>query len=200
MARYSGSRTTPFILVIIIVAVVVVAIVSLAKTIFVNKDDQSVPVTDVSREALLSTTAERKVRMTVRGAIVADEVFASYRIEITPSSRSLTTYNSYLERPVDAISFGNNVAAYDEFVHALDKADLAKGEQLEEDKDDTRGICATGRLYEFEIINGDNVIKRLWTSTCKGSPGSLDASVEQLSNLFIEQIPDGEDIINKVNL
>jgi hypothetical protein len=200
MARYGKTRIAPFILVFLIIIVAITAIVALARAIFIDDGSQPTSVADVSREALLSTTPERKVRMTVRGPIVADETFYSYRIEIVPSSRILMTYNGYLERQIDTVHLTNNIPAYDEFVHALDKANLAKGTQLENEKDDTRGICATGRLYDFAIINGDNIIKRLWTSTCKGSSGSLDASVDQLSNLFIEQIPNGNDIINKVDL
>ena len=200
MARYGKSRVAPFILIFIIIAIAIAAIIALARAIFIDDGSQPTSTTDISREALLSTTNDRKVRMTVRGPIVADETFYSYRIEITPSSRNLVTYNGYLERQLDAVNLTNNIPAYDEFVHALDKANLAKGTQLEDSQDDTRGICATGRLYDFAIISGDSVIKRLWTSTCKGSPGSLDASVGQLSNLFIEQIPNGSEIINKIDL
>ena len=98
------------------------------------------------------------------------------------------------------MSLGNNVRAYEEFVHALDKANLALGEQFDEDKDDTRGICATGRVYEYEIYDEDTLVKRLWTSTCKGSPGSLRASAEQLTNLFTAQIPDARAPLSKISL
>lgn len=200
MARYGKSRSAPIILILVIMVVAVAAIISLAKAIFVDNGSNKTTKTDISRQELLSTTNGHKVRMTVRGAIVADETFSSYRIEVTPSSRSLVTYNGYLERQVKAINLDNNVKAYEEFVNALDKADLAEGTPLEDEKDDTKGICATGLLYEFEIINSEGTVKRLWTSTCKGSPGSLDASVDQLSKLFIEQIPDGSTAIKELDV
>ena len=87
-----------------------------------------------------------------------------------------------------------------EFVYALDKANLPLGTQLSEEKDDTRGICATGRIYEYEIIKGEEVVKRLWTSTCKGSPGSLQASADQLTNLFKVQIPDANKVLSKIRI
>ena len=112
----------------------------------------------------------------------------------------MVTYSGYLSNTIDRIRLSNNVSAYDEFVHALDKADLPVGTQFEEDRDDTRGICATGRVYEYEILNGDAVVKRLWTSTCKGSPGSLRASADQLTNLFTAQIPDAREPLGKIKL
>jgi hypothetical protein len=92
------------------------------------------------------------------------------------------------------------VKAYDEFVHALEKAALLRGAPFNENDDDTRGTCAAGRLYEYEIINNNQTVERLWTSTCKGSPGSLNASAEQLTDLFTRQIPDARAPLSKINL
>jgi hypothetical protein len=201
MVNYRTKRILPVILVIVIIIVAIIALVSLARAVFFSGSNApSTEVVDVSRQALLNTTADRSVRMTVRGPIVADEVFQSYQINVTPSSRSLTTYTGYLDSVVDQQNLGNNSAAYEQFVYALDKADLAKGEAFEGEEDDTRGICATGRVYEFDIMNAGSAVKHLWTSTCNGSRGSLDASVEQLTELFTNQIPDASNTIRKVNL
>ncbi len=52
----------------------------------------------------------------------------------------------------------------------------------------------TGKVYEFSLHDETNVVETLWTSTCNGSPGSLKASVTQLSQLFLNQIPNGSNI------
>ena len=203
MARYtSRSRFIPIILIIVIMVIAIVALVSLARAIFFSggQSTQNTAQVDVSRDALLNTADGHKVQMTVRGPIVADENFNSYRITITPSSRSLTTYRGYLGTQIDAMNLGNNVAAYDQFVHALDKADLPVGTAFAKDKDSTLGICATGRVYEYEIMSGNDVVKRLWTSTCKGSPGSLRASADQLTSLFVAQIPYANNALGKIRL
>jgi hypothetical protein len=200
MVNYRTSRILPIILVIVIIIIAIAAIVSLARVVFFSGGPSAPAVTDVSREALLNTSSGRSVSMTVRGPIVADEEFHSYKIEISASSRQLSTFKGYLNTVVDRTNLGNNVAAYEEFVHALDKADLADGTELEGDRNDVRGICATGRVYEFSILDGNSTVKRLWTSTCKGSPGSLDASVNQLTELFVNQIPGSEALIKKVSV
>lgn len=200
MANYRTSRILPIILVIVIIIIAIAALVSLARVVFFSNTSSTPEVVDVSREALLSTTAGRSVSMTVRGPIVADEQFHSYKIDISATSRELNTFTGYLDTVVDRTSLGNTVAAYEEFVHALDKADMADGRELEGERNDTRGICATGRVYEFSIINNGETVKRLWTSTCKGSVGSLDASANQLMELFEKQIPDSQKLINKVKL
>jgi hypothetical protein len=200
MVNYRTSRILPIILVVVIIIIAIAAIVSLARVVFFSGGPSAPAVTDVSREALLNTSSGRSVSMTVRGPIVADEEFHSYKIEISASSRQLSTFKGYLNTVVDRTNLGNNVAAYEEFVHALDKADLADGTELEGDRNDVRGICATGRVYEFSILDGNSTVKRLWTSTCKGSPGSLDASVNQLTELFVNQIPGSEALIKKVSV
>lgn len=200
MARYRTSRIIPIILVIIIAIVAIAALVSVARVIFFSGSGSSPDVVDTSREALLTTSAGHSVTMTVRGPIVADEEFHSYKIDISANDRTLNTYSGYLDSVVDRKALGNNKAAYEEFVHALDKADLPVGDELEGDRNDVRGICATGRVYQFTILDNGEPVKSLWTSTCKGSPGSLDASADQLARLFISQVPDAEELINRVDL
>ena len=200
MARYRNSRIIPIILIVFISVIAIAALVSLARAVFFSGTPQTAEQVDVSREALLSTDADRRVTMTVRGPIVADESFQSYRITVTPNARSLVTYTGYLDRVVDEVRLPNNTAAYEQFVFALDRAELARGEAFTGDRNDVRGICATGRVVEFAIINKEEVVKQLWTSTCRGSVGSLDASVDQLTNLFVSQIPSGRTTINKINL
>ena len=198
MARYSRSRFLPILLILIIVVIAIFAIVSLTRAIFFRDTTTDIELLDTSRDTLLTTNAGNSVRMTIRGDIVADEAFHSYQITISPSSRTLVTYRGYLDKVVDRVSLPNNTAAYTQFVYALDKANYTKGDAFEGDADDTRGICATGELFEFETREGSNTIKRLWTSSCKGSPGSLQASSKQLQNLFESQIPDADEVISNV--
>jgi len=202
MARYTNSRIVPVALVLIIVAVAIAALVSITRAIFFSGNVQTTSSqADVSQAELLNTSANRAVRMSVRGAIVANEEFHSYVIAITPSSRTLTTYTGYLDKKVDQqVVLNNNIPAYEQFVYALNYANLVKGTELSGDKNDTRGICATGRVYQFEVLKADTSVKTLWTSTCKGSPGSLDGSITQLTSLFTSQIPNARSLISKIDL
>jgi len=198
MSDHRISRIIPIALTLIVVAVSIAALISLARNIFFPGDVKTSSQTDISKEALLSTAVDRSVSMTVRGKIVADETFRSYKIQITPTSRKITTYKGYLTEPIQNISLENNTPAYEQFVYALYKANFMKSNELTGDNNDIRGICATGNIYEFQISKANKPVKQLWTSTCSGSKGSLNASVEQLTNLFTTQIPDAKTLINKL--
>ena len=200
MARYNSSRTIPIALVLIIVAVAIAALVSLTRAVFFSGQSTTPSKTTTSQDALVNTAADRSVRMTVRGPIVADEDFKSYQITVTPSSRVLTLYSGYLNNQTNQVALGNNIPAYREFVYALNRANLVKGTQLNGDANDTRGICATGRLYQFEVLKADTAVTTLWTSTCKGSSGSLDASVTQLTSLFTTQISNAQLLVSRIGL
>jgi hypothetical protein len=201
MANYRTSRIIPVVLVVVIIIIAIASLVSLARVVFFSgSSTSSTTQVDVSRDALLSTTAERSVTMTVRGPIVADELFHSYKIDIAPNNRHIVTYTGYLDTVVAQISLGNSVASYTEFVHALDKANLTKGTQLTGTNNDTSGVCATGAVYKFTIYKGTTDVKDLWTSTCSGSKGSLAASVTQLTSLFVKQIPGADKLISNINL
>lgn len=198
MYRGNSSRIIPVVLVLIVMVIAIVALVSVGRSIF-GGSDQSSQQADVGRQSLLNTGFDHSVRMTVRGAIVADENFRSYQITISPAARSLAVYSGYLSQQINMLPYGNNVKAYEAFVYALDKANMMSGSELKDEKDDTRGVCATGKMYEFEVLQNNNIVKRLWTSTCKGSPGSFRASTSQVQNLFLNQIPDNKKTLGGID-
>lgn len=199
MATYKKSRTLPTILTVIIIIVAIAGIVALARVLFFSGSSTPQAV-DTSKDQLLSSTDGSSVRMTVRGPIVADENFRSYQITVSPSSREIKTYTGYLGAILDQRTLPNNVAAYEEFVHALDKANLVQGQPLTGDANDVRGICATGRVTEFSLLRDGQVSETLWTSTCGGSKGSLRANVDQLTQLFRAQLPESRALLNNVSL
>ncbi len=194
MQRSNGARLVPLFIVLIVVALIIAAIVAAGRAFFGgNSDTTSTTQVTAGRQALLKTDVSRSVSMTVRGPIVADENFASYRVEISPTSRDLSVYSGYLDERTGGTRLANSTRAYEQFVYALDKANMMKGGQSA--SSDLRGICAIGYVYEFAVNKDDEVTQMLWTSTCSGSNGTLDASKEQLSNLFLTQIPNFEDLI-----
>lgn len=199
MAKYRTKRPLPTIFTVILIIVAIVGLVAIARFIFFSGG--STPrVIDTSRQQLLSSSEGRAVSMTVRGPIVADENFRSYTIVVSPSSRSLTTYSGYLEAVLDRTTYTNNIPAYEEFVNALNKANMVAGEPFGDERDDVLGVCATGRVIEFALLDGGDQTEMLWTSTCSGSRGSLRANADQLGQLFRAQIPDSREMLREISL
>jgi hypothetical protein len=200
MQRNNGARFFPLIIIIVIVALVIAALVSIGRAVFNSGDGNSEEQTsqlDSDREALLNTSTGRSVQMTVRGPIVAQEEFTSYRVSASNGERSMKVYKGYLEEETNGKTLGNNTQAYEEFVYALDKANMMNARSVanDESESDLRGICARGYVYEYATVSGGNEVKKLWTSTCDGSKGTLNASKDQLSELFLAQIPGSNELI-----
>lgn len=198
MYKLKGTKILPVALTLVIVAIVFATLVTIFQVVFSPGNNSDSSEITSGRNALMDSSAGRSVKMVVRGNIVADENFRSYTIEITPNTRIITKQVGYLGESKIVASEVNNIKAYEEFVHALDKANLMSGAEFEGDKDDMRGICATGRVYDFIISDYNKVTKHLWTSTCAGSPGSLTANIQQVYNLFVAQIPDSKPIIDNI--
>ena len=179
--RNSFSRFVPILLVIVITIVAVAAVIAIGRALFGKNDsgqaDQNV---NTGQVALLSTEEGSAVRLTVRGPIVANENFRSYSVVISPSSRDMTTYEGYLDKEINQKKLDNNVKAYAELVYALDKRKMMNGTQLTEQQNDLRGICASGKVYKFETLKDNSVVKSLWTSDCSGSKGSAQANVNEI--------------------
>lgn len=200
MANYRTSRIIPTILTVIVIIVAIAGLVALARLVFGGSTSPKDAVVDTSQQDLLNTADGRSVSMTVRGPIVAQEDFRSYRIIISPASRQFEAFTGYLDTITNQQILGNNTAAYDQFVNALNKANLVVGTPFEGEKNNVLGICATGQVYEFSLLNAGVATETLWTSTCSGSPGSLKASSTQLSQLFLNQIPTSSDITKSLRL
>jgi len=199
MANYRTTRIIPTILVILVTVIAIVALISIARALFFSGSSTPAAV-DTTEQALLSTSDSSSVSMSVRGPIVAQENFHSYSIVVSPTSRQITTYNGYLGTVVAQENLGNNTAAYKEFVNALNLAKMTAGNQPAEGEDNVQGVCATGRLSQFSILTSGQTVETLWTSTCSGSKGTLQANSTQLSNLFINQIPNAQSLIRKISL
>lgn len=193
MYRSSSNRIFPIILVIVVVVAVIAGLITVGRSLFGGNAAQREAedsLVATARDKLLALDSDRAIRITVRGPIVGDDRFRTERISISPTQRVYTIYETYLEDVEDQHSYDNNMEAYEEFVHALDKAAFTKPGKAElEEASDIRGICATGRVYDFEIVGSTGIDHRVWTSTCKGSPGTFGASLEQVVNLFTAQIP-----------
>ena len=199
--RNSFSRFVPILLVIVITIVAVAAVIAIGRALFGKNDsgqtDQNV---NTGQVALLSTEEGRAVRLTVRGPIVANENFRSYSVIISPSSRNMTTYEGYLDKEINQKKLDNNVKAYTELVYALDKRKMMNGTQLTEQQNDLRGICASGKVYKFETLKDNSVVKSLWTSDCSGSKGSAQANVNEILDMFLKQIPEGKKMAAGIGL
>lgn len=196
----NGAKFFPLIIIIVIIALVIAAIVSIGRAVFNNNDGNDTEQTsqlDADREALLNTSVGRSVTMTVRGPIVAQEEFTSYRVSASNTERSMKVYKGYLEEETNGKTLANNTQAYEQFVYALDKANMVESRDAANDDElkDLRGICARGYVYEYAVLSGSNEVKKLWTSTCDGSKGTLQASRDQLSQLFLSQIPGSNELI-----
>ncbi len=200
-SQKSLSRFVPILLVIVITIVAVAAVIAIGRSLLGGgQSTEPIGQIDEGRAALLTTDLSRSVRVTVRGPIVADESFRSYRITISPDSRIMRTHEGYLEGQLETLEFGNNIRAYEEFVHALDKRKMMDGRTLTEEFNDLRGICASNKIYEFETLVNGETVKKLWTSDCDGSKGSALANVSEILDMFLKQIPEGRKTASGVGL
>ncbi|MFZ1258327.1 MAG: hypothetical protein WAQ25_02550 [Candidatus Saccharimonas sp.] len=191
MYKGSGPRIFPILVVIIVIALVIAALVSVGRMVFTSTGSSTTnnESTDAVLSSLHDTADSRSVRWTVRGPIVADEKFMSYQITVSPKKRTVTIYNGYLETVTSTRSYINNTKAYEQFVYALEKANIGKTRTA--NGVDFRGVCAThGLAFQYESLRDDTADHTLWTTTCTGSKGTMAANTAQVHALFVNQIPD----------
>jgi hypothetical protein len=198
MDDYRTRRFISIAVIIVIMAVAIFGLIFVANLLFFSNGSSPFVKINTHESDLLSTTANREVRANVRGPIVADENFRSYQIDITPSTRTFTVYNGYEDQVSSNESLYNNTPSYTQFVYALDHARLMNANELTGSANNTAGVCATGFLYEFTILNDGKQIKQLWTTSCGNAGGSLGVNFNPVLQLFIVQIPDAQTKITAI--
>lgn len=169
----------------IVLAVIVVFLV--IRAVFLMGSSSAPSQTDAT-DPLLNTSTDRGVMMTVRGPIEAAETARTYEVDVTPTSRSVTQYSGYDGTVVNKQVYANSMAAYEQFVYALDKAGMTNDRTVA--NPDTRGVCAMGRLYTFSLERDTTVESSLWSSSCNSVKGTLAGGSSALRDLFNAQIPD----------
>jgi hypothetical protein len=129
------------------------------------------------------------VRMTVDGPIVADQQHNAYRISVGRSETRIETLKGYEYEIIETRTYENNQQGFTNFLRALDVVGFSKGnDKATKEADDERGMCATGKRFVFEIINGTSQIQRYWSSTC-GTLGTFKGNSAQVKSLFDRQVP-----------
>jgi hypothetical protein len=179
------------VLAIIIIAVVIILVINATN----KKPEVEDNAIDSGEAALVTISDGSGVRMTVRGKIVADEVHNSYQITVRPQSRIMNVYQGYLGTLTKSKVDTNNFEAYTEFAYALAHVGLMKGK---ESSIDVRGICPSGILTTFEVLDGDNTIKTLWHTSCAKDAESFIGKYNDVEKIFIGQIVDYKTLIKGV--
>jgi hypothetical protein len=192
---YRGkSKLLPIILMVLVAVVAIIAMVSLGRALLGRGDRAQVADDSVSR-ALLTAEIDRAVRMNVRGPIVADEDFRSYEIEITPSSRRMTTYRGYQNEVIDNTQLGNSTVAYIEFVNALSRANFAERAPAALEPETVEGLCAGGRLFTFDVMQAQSVVDESWIASCRNAPSTFRGDAVTARDLFLAQIPNSAELL-----
>ncbi len=191
------SRIIPIILILIVIAASIAGIWSIGQSIFGGGAPAPTEVVNRGAENLTKTESGSGVRMTVRGPIVGNEEHNSYTITVKPNYRNMTTYKGYNKKPIQRKELSNNKKAYTELVHALDRLGYMDDLPFIDSANDTRGICATGTLYEFEVLKDNKSVQKLWTASC--TRGSFNAKLTLVRELFLDQIPDNYKLLGKID-
>jgi hypothetical protein len=65
---------------------------------------------------------------------------------------------------------------------------------------DERGLCPLGFRYILDLNQDGDDLSRLWASSCGSKVGDSAANVPTISQLFQDQIPNYDSLVNQVNL
>lgn len=164
--------------------------------IFRGGDEESVP---TDRNLLKYANSSTVMQYTIKGPVQALENHHEIRISVAADQRMVEVLQGYDGRVVQRKTFGNDQAAYSEFLRALQVANFTRGSDNVNLRDE-RGICPTGNRYIYEIIESGQTTQRYWSTSCSQSQGTFLGQKPLVRTLFKQQIPEYDRITGKYRL
>jgi hypothetical protein len=144
------------------------------------------------------STSNAEVSLTIDGKVDGEDIHRAIRVSVDRYQRKLDILGGYNYNLLETHTFGNNQAAYDVFLRAINGAGFTS-KNSKYKVDDERGKCPLGFRYIFELNDGGNKVSRLWSSTCSGV-GTLGGNSAQLQTLFKAQITDYNKLTAQVKM
>jgi hypothetical protein len=146
------------------------------------------------------TNTDTTVQFTDDGSDTADQTHEGIRITIGQYANTIQIYQGYQNRITSSQTYENNPNSYGTFLRAIDLLNYTSGVKNPSPAlSDPRGVCPQGQHYSFQIISGDGSnIQNYWTTSCGG--GTYKGDVQDVENLFEEQIPNYSTVAGNVTL
>ncbi|MDR0955928.1 MAG: hypothetical protein LBM73_02255 [Candidatus Nomurabacteria bacterium] len=201
MRRGGPTKLGLGLIVVIVLALVITGVVWAGKKLSGSSSQKTAAAAQSAGvKALTNVDKNSGLQMLVRGRITAAENQRSYSILITPSSRTLTIFRGYDGDTLKSETLTNTTAAYTQLSFALNRVGMMNERQMPDAKKDLRGICAGGKLYQFQTLNSDKTVESLFITSCDAKYGTFAGNLTGVRNLFLRQIPDAEDLLDGLNL
>jgi hypothetical protein len=140
------------------------------------------------------------VSFTTDGIVNGDEMHRAIRITISSNQRTLDVLQGYNPSVIQSKSFVNNQEAYDVFLRAINNSGFLVKTKNSKAVTDERGLCPLGFRYILDLNQDGDDLSRLWASSCGSKVGDSAANVPTISQLFQDQIPNYDSLVNQVNL
>ena len=174
----------------------ILLIVMLVALIFRGGDEPKVPSTAKTLDSYASTDAQ--VIMTTDGPLNADANHEQIRITVDRDNATFEYIKGYQGKVVKMQHYPNNEPAYTNFLAALGRAGFTQGDNSPALRDE-RGYCPSASRFIYELKQGTRNIQRYWASDC-GKPKSYLGSVTVTNDLFQDQIPDYDTLLESLNV
>ena len=126
------------------------------------------------------------------GPIVAEEDHFRITISVSRWNRTINVYQGYENNVVSTASFGNNEAAFSDFLSAIDRAGYTSKRATRYDSE--AGLCALNSRFRFESDQFGEDFSR-WTTLCR-EKGNFGGNFSNTRTLYRDQIPEYSDFIS----
>lgn len=179
--------------VFLILAIIILAIFRPSPSVDTTKPNEQTP------QSMSQLYANSQMRFIQTGQVTAPENHFQVNINIDSTSRTMYIYNGYGVEPKTTKSYANNQESFNAFLGALEGAGFnrSKGQNRNISFDT---FCTLGIRFNYQIFQDQNLVQNTWNSSCNPKEGTFAGTSNLVRQLFIQQIPDYNSLMNGVRL
>lgn len=139
------------------------------------------------------------VELTIQGPIVATSQHNFDQIEVNSGNVLFRLYKGYSgQNLIESKIFNNSSQSYLAFLSALKQAGFGLVSH-NSNPESSLGYCSYGDVYNFKLTQNNDVVLRSWATNCSGTPHTLLGNVNYIVQLFENQVPNYNTLVQNAN-
>lgn len=150
-----------------------------------------------SRTLVDYAAGSSSVSLSTIGKLVGTENHRTIRITVSATERRIEVLSDFETVVLTSQIFPNTQAGYDNFLAGLSGQGFLSSKKTS--IADPRSHCPTGQRYMYKLVEMEETISDLWSSSCDKS-GTFAGRPSTVRDLFTRQIPEYSDLVNGVRL
>jgi low affinity Fe/Cu permease len=191
----TGARAFWVMMLVIGSILAVVVLVIIGRSLFGNSKIKQTEAQQINLEEYIR--ADTSVRFEVVNDVIADEEHQTIQMNVSQNNRTVKVLQGYENKTIASKTYGNNTAAYRDFMVAISNADFTAKTLIPDGPKNFDGLCPNGTRYRLSLFENDELVQETWKTSCAKESATSATLVDPINLLFQKQFTEYNDVLTE---